>query len=222
MNSEKSDEFIKREVVDQLTWDNSLNSNDVFVSVSDGVVQLTGVVPTYIAKMAAEKNAFRVAGVTQVENLIEVESPTGITLPDDTEITNMIESKLIWNDQIDATKITVETHNGIVTLSGNVNSYWEKNLAADIAFATRGVLQVNNDLAVIVEKTFTDLDIANDIKRAFKRNVLINPDKIDVSVTNGVAHLTGIVPFYSMKEEAFVTAMLTAGVRDVIDDIAIG
>lgn len=222
MSSVKTDEFIKQEVIDHLTWDTSVNANDVFVSVADGIVQLSGVVPTHSAKIAAEKNAYRVADVLRVENMIEVEFPAGIKIPGDTEITNMIDSKFLWNDQIDATNIDVKTLNGIVTLTGSVNSYWEKNLTTDIALATTGVLQVDNNLIVRVEKTLADLDIEDDIKKAFRRNVLIDADKIDVSVSNGIAHLTGIVPVYSMKEEAFDTAMLTAGVLDVVDDIIIG
>lgn len=217
-----TDEFIKQEILDQLIWDTSVDANDVFVDVADGVVQLSGVVPTYTAKIAAEKNAYRVAGVLKVENLIEVELLPEITIPIDTEITNMVESKLLWNDQIDATNIDVETLNGVLTLTGNVNSYWEKSLAKNLAVATRGVKHVENNLAVFVGKTFADIDIENDIKNAFKRNILIEADKIDVSVKNGIAHLTGIVPSIAMKEEAFNTAMMTAGVLDVTDDIIIG
>ena len=205
-----------------MIWDTSVDANDVFVNVADGVVQLSGVVPTHTAKIAAEKNAYRVAGVLKVENLIEVELLPKLTIPIDTEITNMVESKLLWNDQIDATNIDVETLNGVVTLTGNVNSYWEKSLAKNLAVATRGVKHVENNLAVVVGKTFIDIDIENDIKNAFKRNILIDADKIDVSVKNGIAHLTGIVPSFAMKEEAFNTAMMTAGVLDVTDDIIIG
>lgn len=222
MSPKKTDEFIKQEIVDQLTWDASVDANDVFVNVVEGVVHLSGVVPTYTAKIAAENNAYRVADVIRVENMIEVEFPAGVTLLSDTEITNMVKSKLIWNDQINATGIDVETLNGVVTLSGTVNSYWEKNLAANIAFATNGVLHVNNNLTVILGKSFLDIDIENDIKRAFKRNVLIDADKIDVSVKGGIAQLTGTVPYYSMKNEAFDTAVLTAGVVDVVDDIIVG
>jgi len=217
-----TNEFIKQEILDQLIWDTSVDANDVFVNVADGVVQLSGVVPTHTAKIAAEKNAYRVAGVLKVENLIEVELLPKLTIPIDTEITNMVESKLLWNDQIDATNIDVETLNGVVTLTGNVNSYWEKSLAKNLAVATRGVKHVENNLAVVVGKTFADIDIENDIKNAFKRNILIDADKIDVSVKNGIAHLTGIVPSFAMKEEAFNTAMMTAGVLDVTDDIIIG
>ncbi|MFW6350847.1 MAG: BON domain-containing protein [Bacteroidota bacterium] len=222
MSTKKADELIKQEVVDQLTWDASVDANDVLVSVADGVVQLSGVVPSYTAKIAAQDNAYRVADVVRVDNNIEVEFPAGVTLPSDTEITNMIESKLLWNDQIDATNIDIETTNGVVTLTGTVNSYWEKNLASNLSYATKGVLYVENNLTVIVGKTFVDLDIESDIKRAFQRNIFIDADKVDVSVTNGVARLSGIVPYYTMKKEAFDTAMLTAGVLDVIDDIIVG
>ncbi len=216
-----ADEFIKQEILDQLVWDTSVDANDVFVNVADGVVQLSGVVPTYTAKLAAEKNAYRVADVVRVENLIKVELLPEIMIPVDIEITNMIKSKFVWDDQIDAAKIDVETLNGVVTLTGSVNSYWEKSLAKNLASATKGVQHVENNLAVAVGKTFADVDIENDIKKAFKRNVLIDANKIDVSVKNGIAHLKGIVPFYSMKEEAFNIAMMTAGILDVTDEIII-
>ncbi|MFW5793674.1 MAG: BON domain-containing protein [Bacteroidota bacterium] len=217
----RTDEIIEQEIIEHLIWDDSVNINDVDVNVINGVVRLSGIVPTYTAKIAAENNAYRIAGVVGVDNQLEVEFPVGLTLPSDSEITNMIERKFIWNDQLDATSINVETIDGVVTLTGNVNTYWEKNLAAGIALATSGVLRVENNLVVLIEKSFVDIDIENDIKRAFKRNFLIDADKINVNVNNGVAHLTGAVPSYSMKIEAFDTAMFTAGVVDVINDITV-
>ncbi len=216
-----TDEFIKQEILDQLVWDTSVDANDVSVNVTDGVVQLSGVVPTYTAKLAAEKNAYRVTDVIKVENLIEVELLPEIMITIDKEIINMIKSKLLWDDKIDAANIEVEALNGLVTLTGTVKSYWEKSLAKNLALATKGVQQVKNNLAVDVGKTFADIDIENDIKRAFKRNVLIDADKIDVSVENGIAHLTGTVPYYPIKEEAFNITMMTAGILDVKDDIII-
>ncbi|MFW6350848.1 MAG: BON domain-containing protein [Bacteroidota bacterium] len=216
-----TDEFIKQEVLDQLVWDTSIDANDVNVNVDDGVVQLSGVVSTYTAKHAAGKNAYKVADVVRVENLIDVELLPELIISVDTEITNMINKKFLWDDRIDADNIHVETLKGAVTLTGTVNSFWEKSLAKNLASATKGVQHVENNLAVVAGKKFSDTDIENDIKRAFKRNVLIDADKIDVSVKNGIAHLTGTVPLYPMKEEAFNAAMMTAGILDVTDDIII-
>ncbi len=222
MNAKNTDEFIKQEITDQLIWDARVDATDVIINVVDGVVQLSGAVPTHTAKIAAEKNAHRVADVVRVENLIEVKLLPEIRMSIDIDITNMIENKFAWDDQIDATNIEVKTVNGAVTLTGTVNSYWEKSLAKNLALATKGVQHVENNLAIVSGKIFDDNDIEDDIKRAFKRNVLIDANKIDVSVKNGIAHLTGKVPFYPMKEEAFNVAMMTAGILDVADDIIIG
>ncbi len=216
-----ADQFIKEEILNLLVWDTRVDANDINIEVNKGVVQLSGAVSTYTAKNAAEKNAYRVGGVAKVENLIEVELLPEIAIPLDNEITNMIENKLRWDDQIDASGIGVETFKGNVTLTGNVKSFWEKSLAKNLASATKGVRHVKNNLAVVVGKTYADSDIEDDIKKAFKRNVLIDAGKIDVSVEDGIAHLTGAVPVYSMKEEAFNVAMMTGGIVDVKDDITI-
>ena len=222
MSTLKKDEFIKQEITDQLIWDTRVDAGDVIVNVVDGVVKLSGAVPTHTAKIVAEKNACRVADVVRVENLIEVKLLPEIIISADIDITNMIENKLAWDDQIDATNIDIETVNGVVTLTGTVNSYWEKSLAKNLALATKGVKDVENNLAIVSGKIFADNDIENEIKSAFKRNVLIDVDKLDVSVKNGIAHLTGNVPFYPMKEEALNVALMTAGILDVADDIILG
>ncbi len=117
-------EIKKQDIIDQLTWDNRVNANEVYVKVQDNTVQLKGTVPTYASKVAAEKDAYEVSGVTRVENELEVEIATDIARPTDLEITESIENKLIWNSQINSANIRIDTVEGIVTLSGVVDSYW--------------------------------------------------------------------------------------------------
>lgn len=217
-----SDEIRKQDIVDQLTWDDSVDANDVSVSVRNGIAELKGSVPTYATKMAAERDAYLVTGIAAVENKLEIDFPSGIAIPTDTEITGNVESKLIWDSQINATGIKVETTNGVVTLSGVVDSYWEKNLAEDLARNTSGVIDVLNDLAVNLAKSIVDIDVENDIIDAYRRSGLIDEEKINVNVNDGIVHLTGIVPNYLIKRQAYNLAMYTAGVIDVIDDITIG
>ena len=216
-----TDEIIKQDIVDQLTWDDSVDANDVNVSVTDGVAELTGTVPTYAAKMAAERDAYLIAGVITVENNLTIEFPAGIALPTDVEITSNIENKLVWDSQINAMGIRVETTNGIVTLTGVVDSYWEKTLAEDIAYYTHGVIGVVNNLSVTLPKSMVDVDIENDIIAAYKRSGLIDETKINVSVTDGIVHLTGTTSNYLEKAQAYNIAMFTSGVIDVINDITI-
>lgn len=75
------EEIKKQDIVDQLTWDDSVNANEVHIDVQDKTVRLTGKVPNYVAKMAAERDAYQVAGVAIVENYLEVEFPPTISLP---------------------------------------------------------------------------------------------------------------------------------------------
>ncbi len=215
-------EIKKQDIIDQLTWDNRVNANEVYVKVQDNTVQLKGTVPTYASKVAAEKDAYEVSGVTRVENELEVEIATDIARPTDLEITESIENKLIWNSQINSANIRIDTVEGIVTLSGVVDSYWEKNLAEDIALYTNGVIEVVNKLSVTLAKSIVDIDIEEDIKNTYRRIGLARHDEITVSVTDGVVRLSGVVPNYRVKREAYNIAMYTAGVVDVIDDLTLG
>ena len=217
----KKEEIKKQDVVDQLTWDDSVNANEVFVSVKDRSVKLGGKVPNYASKMAAERDAYLVAGVSRVENYIEVEFPPSITLPVDSEIKNNVENLLKWNGSIDATKIKVEVDEGEVILSGTVKTYWEKYLAEDFTLNVHGVVDVTNRIMVEPVKNIVDIDIENDIKNTFKRNPLIDEYQMEVNVINGIVHLRGTLPNYFVKNQAFTSAVYTSGVKDVIDKMKI-
>ena len=81
-----AEEIKKEDVIDQLTWDDSVNANEILVKVEDRTVVLNGTVENSTAKMAAERDAYQVRGVMQVENNLEIQFPPSITLPADSEI----------------------------------------------------------------------------------------------------------------------------------------
>lgn len=220
--SPQTDEFIKQDIIDHLVWDNSIDANDIHVSVDNGIAELTGTVPGYTAKLAAEEDTLQVKGVIEVDNALEIVFPPEKARPGDAAITSNIENKLLWNSSINAANITVETKDGVVTLMGNADTFWEKKLAEEIANNSYGVIWVDNKLSVNLVKTVVDIDIEQDIKNALRRNVFINETLINVDVNNGSARLSGVVPYYVMKKDVIDTAMLTAGVTDVIDEITIG
>ncbi|MFP4060040.1 MAG: BON domain-containing protein [Bacteroidota bacterium] len=215
------DEIKKQDIIDELTWDDRINANEVLVEVHDGNVTLKGKVPNFSSKVAATRDAYRIAGVKNVKNEIDVEFPATVTYPNDDEITANIHNMLLWNSDISSAGIIVETNNGIVTLTGTVPTYWEKYLAEDIANSTNGVLGVINSLDVVLEKSATDIDIETDIRNAYRRSVLIDEKKINVNAKNGVVTLSGSVITYPVKREALDIAYYTTGVIDVIDDLRI-
>jgi osmotically-inducible protein OsmY len=218
------EEITKQDVIDQLAWDDSLNVNEIFVIVQDGIVQLKGTVPNYAAKLAAEGDAFRVSGVVGVENHLRVEFPPSLYKPGDTEVRKSVEKLLALNSKIDESRIKVEVNNGIASLNGYVSTFWEKYTAADIATTAHGVLEVVNHLEVksSSDKTIIDIDIENDIKNTFKRSELIDEENIQVSVNAGVVHLSGTATNQVMKDLAYKIAVYTSGVQDVTNEIKIG
>lgn len=72
----KNDEQIKHQVGSELKWDTRTWNLDIQVDVSDGVVTLTGVIPSYAQKVAAQDAAHRVQGVLDVANDTIVKMPT--------------------------------------------------------------------------------------------------------------------------------------------------
>ena len=70
-----TDSDLQRDVLDELKWEPSVNAAHIGVSVKDGVVTLSGHVPSYAEKYAAERAAKRVHGVKAVANELDVKLP---------------------------------------------------------------------------------------------------------------------------------------------------
>ncbi len=216
-----ADEIIKQDVIDQLIWDDRINANEIAVKVHEGVVKLEGSVPAYTIKKAAEEDAHNISGVIKIENSLKVTHPDKTESISDTVIKENVQSRLLWDNRLNSSAITVEVLDGVVTLLGNVDSYWEKTLAEDITATSVGVLWVDNKLSVKLIKTKLDIDIEKDLKKALKRNVLSNLDKIQVDVSDGIARIRGSVPSKSIKKEIADVAMHTSGIYDIINEVTV-
>ena len=75
MSAMKTDAEIQQDVLHELSWASEIDIADVGVTVTDGVVTLTGAVKTYAARHAAQEAAHRVLGVLDVANELEVVLP---------------------------------------------------------------------------------------------------------------------------------------------------
>lgn len=217
-----TDEMIKQEIIDQLAWDDRVDANKIFVHVHDYIVRLEGTVPSYAAKLAAEKDAYSVTDVIRVENLLEVKLPSESTHPSDAIINSDVESKIRSDSRIKSPDLKANTKDGIVTLTGNVDAYWQRRLAEDIVASSDGVILVENKLSVTLIKSAADAEIETAIKNACKRNALIDGDKIDVKVHKGIVLLRGKVPNNLVKREVNDIAIFTGGVVDIVDEMDVG
>lgn len=218
----KDQEVIKKDIVDSIYWDTRVDASDIGVQVQDGEVTLTGTVPDYIAYQAAEDDARLIEGVFSVKNLINLKYPEGLILPTDGEIAANIKQALLAHSSIDGAGIDVNVKDGVVTLTGSVDTYWKKFRTEEIAYGMRGVISVVNKLTVVPTKRLTDEAIAENIRTAFERNILIDPASITVRVENGAVTLSGEASSWLEIREAENIAFYTPGVLDVSNTLLLG
>lgn len=211
----RMDEQIKKDVVDELYWDDRVDASKVSVEVSNGTVTLNGEVPTYLARSSAHDDASEILGVVGVRNQLAIRYPAGVALPEDADLENEIRRKLSRNPDIDVLDLDLNVSAGVVTLRGTVDAYWKKLYAEDLVASEAGVIFINNYLAITPEKDIIDQDIANDIVRSLEARSAVYADDVNVRVREGRVTLSGTVPSWAARRAAYDAAAYTAGVIDV-------
>jgi len=91
----KKDTDLRRDVVDELEWEPSVDAAQIGVTAHDGVVTLTGTVKSYSEKLTAERVAKRVHGVKAIANDVEVRLP-GASERTDSDIARAAVDALKW------------------------------------------------------------------------------------------------------------------------------
>ena len=138
-----SDEQIISTVKAGLKRNPFLNRYDIDVSAYNGKVYLYGKVDSEFDKKEAEDVAFRVNGVIEVADDLSVRKQS--SWKSDWEIEQGVDDQLYWDTDVDATKVDVSVHDGVVTLTGDVDTWHEYMAAAKDAFLG-GARELRNDL----------------------------------------------------------------------------
>jgi hyperosmotically inducible periplasmic protein len=145
----------------------------------------------------------------------------------DAEITARVKTALIRNDETKARQINVETENGVVQLSGFVDSQQMKAAAAQTARGVSGVQEVHNELVVrqgdrTVGRATDDAVIAAKVKSELAADSgLATATNVNVEVNRGVVQLSGFVASVTQKQEAEQIARQVAGVTEVRNSIEV-
>ena len=148
----------------------------------------------------------------------------------DAGITGLVKTKLAADSQVNASEINVDTKDGVVTLTGNIDSQEAKNRAIQLARDTKGVRDVRDMIEVRVASAAGDapepdrtagerIDDAT-ITMKVKARLLDDPTvkglRIDVDTREGVVYLTGSVANEAERKQAFEVARTTEGVKNVV------
>jgi osmotically-inducible protein OsmY len=141
----------------------------------------------------------------------------------DRELQKDVMDALRWEPDINETNIGVAVKDGVVILSGYVDSYIEKVNAERAAARVDGVKAVVQEIKVKLLSSYecSDEDLAQAAVRALAWNVLIPKDRVKVVVQDGRVTLTGEVDWRFQKEEAENAICCLRGLRSINNEIII-
>jgi osmotically-inducible protein OsmY len=208
------DGSLRQDVVDELEFEPSLDAANIGVAVASGVVTLTGHVKSYIEKVKAEEVVRHVKGVHGIAQELEVRYPSDKKTSDD-EIAKRALNIIGWDTTIPADKVQVKVEKGWVTLSGQVDWYYQRDAAENAVRRLHGIKGISNLLTIQPRAQVSD--IKNRIETALKRNAELEASNIHVSVAGNTVTLDGNVKAWTERYAAENAAWATPGVN-VVDN----
>jgi len=141
----------------------------------------------------------------------------------DFQIQKDVMDELKWDPFISISEIGVSVKNGIVTLSGHVDTYSKKLAAEKAAKKVSGVKAVAEDLTVGISPSYrkTDTEIAEAVISAIKWHSAVQDEKIKITVEDGTVKLEGEVDWEYQRNNVKTAVENLTGVRSVLDLIMV-
>ncbi|HEY3619714.1 MAG TPA: BON domain-containing protein [Candidatus Sulfotelmatobacter sp.] len=139
----------------------------------------------------------------------------------DQEIQKDVLAELKWDAQVQPNEIGVSVKDGVVTLTGWVDSYLKKWSAEEAAHRVSGVKAVANDIEIKLPAERTDGDIAAAAVNALEWDAFVPSDKVQVTVSKGWVTLKGDVEWQYQKEDAERVVRRLSGVKGITNLISV-
>jgi osmotically-inducible protein OsmY len=213
-----SDSALRDDIEAELEFEPSLDASGIGVAVNGGVATLTGHVPSYAAKVAAERAAGRVKGVRAVAEEIEVRLPSDLR-HDDEEIAKRAANIITWSVYLPANAVHVKVEKGWVTLTGETEWQYQKQSAESGIRNLSGVIGVSN--LIKVKPHVTAGDVRDRIAQAYRRNAELDSSGVKIAVAGNKVTLSGRVSTWRERWAAENAAWAVPGVTEVTDDLFI-
>jgi osmotically-inducible protein OsmY len=139
----------------------------------------------------------------------------------DFDILQDVTREMAWDARLVPTEIGIQVQDGIVTLSGTIDSWPKRRAAQDAAHRVAGVLDVANDLEVKLpgDTRRTDTEIARAVRQALEWDVMVPHEQIRTTVAHGVVTLEGTVSHWRDRADAERAIERLMGVTHVNNQI---
>jgi len=138
----------------------------------------------------------------------------------DIRLRGAVVRQLDWDPEVDAGAIGVAAKDGVVTLTGFIDSYAGKLAAERVAKRVRGVRAVANDITVRLAVERTDTDIAHEAVQALKLLPALG-ENVQAAVHNGHVTLTGTVEWLFQRQQAETVVRHIRGLLGVFNHITV-
>lgn len=213
-----ADAHLQERVHEELRWEPSVDAAHIGVTADDHVVTLTGTVPSFYQKVAAERAAERVFGVQALANDIEVAFAGSLRVTD-TDIATAVLDGLHRSISVPKSGIDVTVDHGIVTLRGTVEWRYQRQAAEDAVRDLAGVLDVVNVIGV--KPRPSKKLVKQNILNAFHRNAVLDARRVEIETKGGTVTLRGTVHSAQERREAERAAWVAPGVREVENHLVV-
>jgi osmotically-inducible protein OsmY len=213
----KPNNLLEADVKDELDWDHLVDNSRIEVKADDGMVTLTGAVPTLEESLLAADDARSVSGVRDVDNELNI-GLLGEAIAD-ADIAAACADALDRDKFVPKGSTTATVLNGWVTLTGRVRHHLQRKAAEHAVGGVRGVLGVDNDITLTDEPIPSD--VVDRINMALQRSAIVDDSTIQVSNQGHIIYLDGVTDSWAAKNEAEDAAWSAPGVSEVVDRLSV-
>lgn len=214
----KSDHQIQESVRDELSWTPEVDDAGIGVAVENGVVVLSGEVEDYAERLAVNKAAFRVSGVTTVVDDLVIHPSSYAWEVTETDIAKNVEDAIQWVAKLpDSVRAKVEKHT--VILTGEVRWNYQREAARRAVEKIKGVVLVANEINLSARPSATNTE--ENIRKALIRNAAFDGHQVHVTVAGNTATLSGEVRSFAERKQAANAAWASPHVTQVHNRINI-
>jgi osmotically-inducible protein OsmY len=215
--TQRTDTQMHKDIVDELAFEPSLDAGKIAVAVQNGIVTLSGSVPSLSQLCAAEQAVKRVRGIRGLAEELSVQPQLE---SDDTDIAGAARHALAWDATVVDKDVRIMVKHGWITLEGELNWWFERDRAQSLVSHLRGVKGVTN--LITLSPHAPPEDLAPSIEAAFRRRTDLEAGQVQVVADAGRVTLRGTVHHWADIDSAGLTAWRAPGVISVDNQLMVG